>query len=104
MPPGAVRDELRGAHHVDARLAELRPVRGRIEAVSGEAVELVDVEAVEPAPAGVRDHAQELGAPVGRAADRVVGVHRDHRAAVRGGLRAAHAHLVVYGLLALVVG
>ena len=99
---GAVADSLRGAAQLHAAAAQFGLVHGRVVAVSREAVQLVHVHDVEQAAARVGDHAQKAVAALGGAPRcGVVVVHAGDGGAVALGGLAAHAHLVLDGLLAL---
>lgn len=95
---------LAGAHELDAGVAELATVQGSVESVAGEAVQLIDVHAVEGILARrIGDHPEELGPVVRPAAQRGVGVHGHHGVAAPSRLVAAYAHLVLDRLIALLI-
>nr|WP_306766841.1 hypothetical protein [Adlercreutzia equolifaciens] len=87
----------------DAGERQLALVVELIHHVAGEAVYLPDHDDVEQALLGVVHHAEELGAVVAAARERVVGI--DARDLVAHVLAVARAglHLVVYGRVALLV-
>nr|WP_231959056.1 hypothetical protein [Olsenella timonensis] len=75
---GPLGDGLHGGLERHAALRESLAVDGGVEAVPGEAVELVDEHRAEVARARVGDHAQELRALVARAREGAVGVGGHH--------------------------
>lgn len=103
-PLGPLGDGLHGGLERHAALREALAVDGGVEAVAREAVELVDEHRAEVARARVGDHAQELRALVARAREGAVGVGGHHGEAVPLRPVRAHAHLVLDGLVALLVG
>ena len=97
----SVADALGGAHQLHATALELRAVDGCVVAIAGKAIQFVHDDALESALLGIREHALERRAGVGRGAHGPVGVDLAHPPALGVGVLAADALLVLDGLLAL---